>query len=119
MQRVWGRGYHQTMACPLHGQGLVEVECSDGRDRSPNLHCLIDAFRFLGFLLWFREAPGGPGKAHGGGARVRKPKAHTFRRALLNGPDTGRGRSSHEALFIHMLRYTIELPGRKSLTVGV
>ncbi len=36
------------------------------------LHCLINSFRFLGFLLWFvlgpggsREAPGGPGKPHG------------------------------------------------------
>jgi hypothetical protein len=34
-------------------------------------HCLINSFRFLGFLLWFvlrpgalREALGGPGKAH-------------------------------------------------------
>ncbi len=36
------------------------------------LHCSVNSFRFLGFLLWFvlgpgglREAPGGPGKAHG------------------------------------------------------
>ena len=35
-------------------------------------HCSVNSFRFLGFLLWFvlgpgdlREAPGGPGKAHG------------------------------------------------------
>ncbi len=37
------------------------------------LHCSINSFRFLDFLLWFvlgpgglREAPGGPGKAQGG-----------------------------------------------------
>ncbi len=37
------------------------------------LHCSNNYFRFLGFLLWFglgpgglREAPGNPGKAHGG-----------------------------------------------------
>jgi hypothetical protein len=39
----------------------------------PWLHCAINSFRFLGFFLWFvlgpeslQEAPGGPGKAHGG-----------------------------------------------------
>ncbi len=38
----------------------------------PWLHHLITSFRFLSFLLWFvlgpggfREAPGGPGNAHG------------------------------------------------------
>ncbi len=54
------------------------------------LHCSINSFRFLRFLLWFVLGPEGlreaPGKAHGGlcwaspgapgapGARVQKPK---------------------------------------------
>ncbi len=72
--------------------------------RSRNLHCLINSFRFLCFLLWFvlgpgglREAPEGPGNAHGGlwGASPGPPEppgpgsknitTHTCCGALLSG----------------------------------
>ncbi len=70
----------------------------------PQLHRSVNSSRFLGFLLWFvlgpgglREAPGGPGKAHGwlwGASRgppdtpgpgSKNLKTHTFCRARLSG----------------------------------
>ncbi len=52
---------------------FLDVPASIVYSESPcNLHCSVIFFRFLGFLLWFvlspgglREAPGGPGEAHG------------------------------------------------------
>ncbi len=72
------------------------------------LHCSVDSFRFLGFLLCcvlgpggFREAPGGPGKAHGWpwrasrvppdplGPGSKNLKTYTFCWARLGGPARG------------------------------
>ncbi len=61
------------------------------------LNCSINSFRFLSFLLWFvlgpggfREAPGGPGKAHGGlrdppGPGPKNIETNTFCRSPLSG----------------------------------
>ncbi len=63
------------------------------------LHCSINSFRCLGFLLWFvlgprglRKAPGSPGKAHGGlgsdspGPGSQKPKNQCFLQDAVERP---------------------------------
>ncbi len=95
------------------------------------LDCLINSFRFLGFLLWFvvgpgclQEGPGGPGKVHGGPSGTsRRPqghpgpgsknlKTHACCRALLSGPvDFEAMSSSFSDVGRSRLCFGLDLPG--------
>ncbi len=92
------------------------------------LHCAVNYFRFLGFLLWFvlgpgslREAPGGPGKAHGWpsgpsrglperpGPGSKNLKTNMCCRALLSGREFESARGSTVAI----VRQTRKLADRE------
>ncbi len=97
-----------TNAKPCEATQINAEHCNALRSTSlqsqaKQLNCLINFFRFLGFLLWFvlgpgglREAPGSPGRpTEGSGgpsggpllprARVEKLKNQTCWGALLSG----------------------------------
>ncbi len=84
-------------------RGAGACDSTVGSKAKTEDHCLINCFRFQGFLLWFvlgpggpREAPGNPGKADGGlwgtsrgppGPGSAFSKTHIFCRALVSGPE--------------------------------
>ena len=93
-----------VLQCRLHQKSAPQTNskampwCQTNPARLPSLHRSVNSFRFLCFLHWFglgpgglREAPGCPGKAHGGlwggfpgapgppGAQVKKLQNPYFR----------------------------------------